>query len=98
MAYQFYRLARRSIRQGAWPHRALAQPALRRFYRDTAALKPRSKRDDFQQWQKACGFSGLATMNRKAPLPNLRSQKPTWREAAALAREWELQQLAGRPA
>ena len=27
----------------------------------------------------------------KAPLPSLRSQKPTWRKAAALAREWELE-------
>jgi hypothetical protein len=35
-------------------------------------------------------------MNKKTPLPSLRSQKPTWRKAAALAREWELNQLAGR--
>jgi hypothetical protein len=35
-------------------------------------------------------------MNRKAPLPSLRQQKPTWRKAAALARKWELNQLAGR--
>jgi DNA polymerase-1 len=35
-------------------------------------------------------------MNRKAPLPNLRSQKPTWDKAAELAREWELNQLARR--
>jgi DNA polymerase-1 len=41
-------------------------------------------------------FRSLATMNRKAPLPSLRSQKPTWRKAAALAREWELNQLAQR--
>jgi len=41
-------------------------------------------------------FRSLATMNRKAPLPSLRSQKPTWRNAAALAREWELTQLADR--
>jgi DNA polymerase-1 len=41
-------------------------------------------------------FRSLATMNRKAPLPNLRSQKPTWHKAAALAREWELNQLAHR--
>ena len=38
----------------------------------------------------------IATMNRKAPLPSLRSQKPTWGKAAGLAREWELSQLAGR--
>ena len=39
-------------------------------------------------------FRSLATMNRKAPLPSLRSQNPTWHKAAALAREWELNQLA----
>ena len=41
-------------------------------------------------------FRSIATMNRKAPLPSLRSQKPTWNKAAALARKWELNQLAGR--
>ena len=41
-------------------------------------------------------FRSIATMNRKAPLPNLRSQKPTWDKAAELAREWELNQLARR--
>jgi len=41
-------------------------------------------------------FQSIATMDRRAPLPSLRSQKTTWRKAAALAREWELNQLAGR--
>jgi exodeoxyribonuclease III len=41
-------------------------------------------------------FKSIATMNRKATLPSLRSQKPTWSKAAALARKWELKQLAGR--
>jgi exodeoxyribonuclease III len=41
-------------------------------------------------------FKSIATMNRKAPLPSLRSQKPTWRNAAALVRKWELNQLARR--
>ncbi|MGH6865427.1 MAG: 5'-3' exonuclease [Methyloceanibacter sp.] len=41
-------------------------------------------------------FRSIATMNRKTPLPNLRSQKPTWNRAAALARKWELNQLARR--
>jgi DNA polymerase-1 len=41
-------------------------------------------------------FRSLATMNRRAPLPSLQSQKPTWHKAAALAREWELNQLAQR--
>jgi hypothetical protein len=34
-------------------------------------------------------------MNKKAPLPSLQTQKPTW-DKAALARGWELNQLAGR--
>ena len=41
-------------------------------------------------------FRSIATMDPKAPLPALRSQKPTWQKAAALAREWELNQLAAR--
>ena len=41
-------------------------------------------------------YRSIATMNKKAPLPNLRSQKPTWDKAGALAREWELNQLACR--
>src|SRR6186997_2409037 len=41
-------------------------------------------------------FRSIATMDRKAPLPSLRSQKPTWARAAALARDWELNQLAKR--
>ena len=35
-------------------------------------------------------------MNAKAPLPRLPDQTPTWGKAAALARDWELQQLADR--
>jgi DNA polymerase I len=41
-------------------------------------------------------FRSIATMDRKAPVPSLRTQKPTWDKAAALAREWELNQLAKR--
>jgi len=41
-------------------------------------------------------FRSIATMNRKARLPRLADQTPTWANAAALAREWELKQLAGR--
>lgn len=35
-------------------------------------------------------------MDKKAPLPSLRGQNPNWNKAAALAGEWELQQLARR--
>ena len=41
-------------------------------------------------------YRSIATMDKKAPLPSLRSQKPTWDKAAALAKEWELNQLARR--
>jgi exodeoxyribonuclease III len=41
-------------------------------------------------------FRSIATMNPKAPLPSLARQKPTWKKAAALARDWELKQLAAR--
>lgn len=41
-------------------------------------------------------FRSIATMNRKAPLPSLANQTPSWRKAAALASRWGLNQLAGR--
>ena len=41
-------------------------------------------------------YRSIATMNAKAPLPHLADQEPTWAKAAALARSWELRQLAER--
>ena len=41
-------------------------------------------------------YRAIATMNKKAPLPSLARQKPTFDKAAALARKWQLRQLAGR--
>jgi 5'-3' exonuclease len=41
-------------------------------------------------------YRAIATMDRKAPLPRVAARKPTWANAAALAREWELNQLAAR--
>ena len=41
-------------------------------------------------------YRSIATMNRKTPLPRISDQKPTWQKAAALARTWELKQLADR--
>jgi hypothetical protein len=35
-------------------------------------------------------------MNTKAPLPRLGDHKPTWKEAATLARKWQLRKLAER--
>jgi exodeoxyribonuclease-3 len=41
-------------------------------------------------------YRSIATMDRKAPLPRFTSRKPTWGRAPALARAWELNQLATR--
>src|SRR5262249_42397017 len=41
-------------------------------------------------------YRDIATMDRKAPLPALRDQKPDWAAAAALARKWQLNALARR--
>jgi DNA polymerase-1 len=41
-------------------------------------------------------FRRIATMDRTAPLPPLCDQAPTWSEAAALVRDWDLRNLAER--
>lgn len=41
-------------------------------------------------------YRRIATMDRSAPLPPLRSRRPTWDNAAALAEAWELPRLAER--
>jgi DNA polymerase-1 len=41
-------------------------------------------------------YRRIATMDASAPVPPLRNQTPTWDKAAALARAWELNALAGR--
>ena len=41
-------------------------------------------------------YRSIATMDASAPLPPLDDQTPTWDDAAGLAREWELNQLADR--
>ena len=41
-------------------------------------------------------YRSIATMDKKAPLPKIAAQTPTWHKAAALARKWQLNQLAGR--
>jgi DNA polymerase-1 len=41
-------------------------------------------------------YKRLATMDATAPLPPLDDQAPTWGQAAALARSWELTRLADR--
>ena len=41
-------------------------------------------------------YRSIATMDRKAPLPPLPDRTPTWSKAEALARKWQLGQLADR--
>jgi DNA polymerase-1 len=41
-------------------------------------------------------YKRIATMDRRAPLPAMGKQQPTWDKAAALAREWDLNKLAER--
>jgi 5'-3' exonuclease len=41
-------------------------------------------------------YRRIATMDATAPIPPLPDQTPTWDKAAALAREWELNNLADR--
>src|SRR6516225_10101736 len=41
-------------------------------------------------------YRSIATMDKKAPLPKIAAQTPTWHKVAALARKWQLNQLAGR--
>jgi DNA polymerase I len=41
-------------------------------------------------------YRRIATMDATAPIPLLDDQTPTWAKAAALAREWELNNLADR--
>jgi DNA polymerase-1 len=41
-------------------------------------------------------YKSIATMDKSAPLPPLRNQKPSWDKAAKLARSWNLKKLAER--
>jgi DNA polymerase I len=41
-------------------------------------------------------YRRIATMDAAAPLPALDDQTPSWAEAAALARDWDLDRLAAR--
>jgi DNA polymerase I len=41
-------------------------------------------------------YKRIATMDRRAPLPSLSKQKPTWDKGAVLASEWGLNKLAER--
>ena len=65
--------------------------------RDTAVLKLAIEAGRFPAIAETLRlYRSIATMDKRAPLPSLRSQKPTWDKAASLAKEWELNQLARR--
>jgi DNA polymerase-1 len=48
------------------------------------------------QAKKLLLYKSIATMDKTAPLPPLRNQKPSWDKAAALAHSWRLNKLAER--
>jgi exodeoxyribonuclease III len=68
--------------------------ALLQKYRSLAAILQAGR--FAQQADELRLYRAIATMNRKAPVPRLGDQTPTWAKAAALAQQWELNQLAGR--
>jgi DNA polymerase I len=73
---------------------ALGAAALLRRYGSLAAILKAGRfariADDLRLYR------AIATMNKKAPLPSLAGQRPTFAKAAALARKWQLRQLATR--
>jgi DNA polymerase-1 len=70
-----------------------AASLLRRYGSLEAALEQGSFA---AQAEKLRLYRSIATMDASAPLPSLDDQTPTWSAAAALARRWELNQLADR--
>jgi 5'-3' exonuclease len=70
-----------------------AASLLRRYGSLEAALEQGSFAAQAEQLRL---YRSIATMDASAPLPPLDDQTPTWGTAAALAREWELSQLADR--
>jgi DNA polymerase-1 len=70
-----------------------AASLLRRYGSLEAALEQGSFAAQAEQLRL---YRSIATMDASAPLPPLDNQTPTWKAAATLAREWELNQLADR--
>ncbi|MBO0712211.1 MAG: 5'-3' exonuclease [Acetobacteraceae bacterium] len=70
-----------------------AASLLRRYGSLEAALEQGRFADQAEELRL---YRTIATMDGSAPLPSLCDQTPTWRGAAALAREWELNRLADR--
>ena len=94
---RFHRAARRSL--GPAPGRAAtsARKARPTCCAGTARSKAALAAGRFATQAKELRlYRSIATMDRKAPLPPLPDQTPTWSKAAALARTWQLNQLADR--
>src|SRR5271169_2459714 len=70
-----------------------AASLLRRYGSLEAALAQGSFADQAENLRL---YRSIATIDASAPLPPLDDQRPTWDAAAALDREWELNQLADR--
>ena len=70
-----------------------AASLLRRYGSLEAALEQGSFAAQAEQLRL---YRSIATMDASAPLPPLDDQTPSWGAAAALARDWELTQLADR--
>jgi len=70
-----------------------AASLLRRYGSLEAALEQGSFAGQAEQLRL---YRSIATMDSSAPLPQLDDQTPSWGAAAALARDWELNQLADR--
>ena len=73
---------------------ALSAAALLRRYGSLAAILKAGR--FARQAEDLRLYRAIAAMDKKAPLPRLTDQKPTWAKAAALARRWQLHQLASR--
>jgi hypothetical protein len=83
------------LRDGSGVHGAAGAATLIRRYGSLEALLKAGR--SAKQAAELRLYKPIATMDRKAPLPILPDQTPTWAKAAALARAWHLNALAGRP-
>jgi exodeoxyribonuclease-3 len=73
---------------------AVGAAGLIRKYGSLDALLAKGKLDTQADALKL--YRSIATMDSHAPVPKIRDQKPTWKNAAELVRSWELKALAQR--
>ena len=88
---RFHCVARRPVRPHPGRRRGLARREPRTCCANMGRWRARSRQAAFPRLPRQLRlFRAIATMDRKAPLPRLADQTPTWRKAAELARKWEL--------